>query len=81
VLAYGRERLLRDLRHQVALAREVVGISPVLDSPAWLAMRANDVFAYPTSAMVSIAAATICARRPASVNVRADPASPSACMS
>ena len=38
-------------------------ISLVLDRPACSAIRANDAFAYPTSAMTAIAASTICARR------------------
>ncbi len=42
----------------------------MLDSPARLVIRANEAWWQPTSAITSIAAATICARLAKSVNVR-----------
>jgi hypothetical protein len=42
----------------------------VLDSPARWAIRAKDAWFRPRSAIVSIAAATICARRALAVKLR-----------
>jgi hypothetical protein len=44
-------------------------MTPLL-MPARSAIRASDAWPYPTAAIVSIAAATICARRAASMNER-----------
>ncbi len=45
-------------------------IKPVLDRPARFAIRAYEALAIPISAMVVIAASTICARRAVSINDR-----------